>query len=153
MRLWLVAAIVGFAISVFTKMLADFFLPQSVSIVGAWLRLDYALNPGLAFGVVLSPLLQYILIGSAFIAILWFLPQWSRCPLCSIGTGLILGGGLANLLDRLRDGVVTDFIVLWPLPHYNVADTNIALGALFLVLGEWGLPLPRKALAVFAGKW
>ncbi|MBI2523653.1 signal peptidase II, partial [Candidatus Peregrinibacteria bacterium] len=41
------------------------------------------------------------------------------------------------MIDRLRDGVVTDFIVLWPFPLFNVADIHITLGALLLVAGEF----------------
>lgn len=153
MRKWWITVGGGFLLSVSTKILADSFLRAPVPIVGSWFGLDYALNPGIAFGVVLPFPLQSILIGAAFATMLWFYPQWLPYPLCRVGIGLILGGAAANITDRLRDGVVTDFIVLWPFPLFNVADLLITLGALCLILGECGPKVSRKALAEFLGKW
>jgi signal peptidase II len=50
-------------------------------------------------------------------------------------TGMIIGGALGNILDRLRHGSVTDFIKL-PLgwPPFNLADASITLGILILFL-------------------
>lgn len=153
MRKWWVTACVGFLLSVSTKVLADLFLRAPLPIVGSWFGLDYALNPGIAFGVVLPHLFQPILIGFAFVAILWFASQWLPYPLCRIGIGLVLAGGAANIIDRLRDGVVTDFIVLWPFPLFNVADIHITLGALLLIVGEFGPKIARKVLAELPEKW
>lgn len=153
MRSWWIAAVIGFLFSLFTKILADLFLRAPLPIFGSWFGLNYALNPGIAFGVVLPPFLQAILIGSAFIAILWFLPRWLPYPLCCIGAGFVLGGGAANIVDRLRDGVVTDFIVLWPFPLFNIADVHITLGALLLVLVEFWPRRSHKALAGPLRKW
>jgi signal peptidase II len=48
---------------------------------------------------------------------------------------MLVGGALGNILDRLRDGAVTDFIKL-PLgwPPFNLADTSITIGILILFL-------------------
>ena len=50
-------------------------------------------------------------------------------------TGMLLGGALGNIIDRARQGAVTDFIKL-PLgwPPFNIADVSITLGILILVL-------------------
>ena len=48
--------------------------------------------------------------------------------------GLIVGGALGNLLDRLREGVVTDFIKLPDWPAFNVADASITIGVVVLLL-------------------
>lgn len=138
-------ALASFLLSMFTKILADLLLRAPLPILGSWFGFDYALNPGIAFGVVLPPLLQPILIGCAFVAILCWSHQWLLHPLCCIGAGCILGGGAANIVDRLSDGVVTDFIVLWPFPLFNVADALITLGVLPFFL--------QKPLAVPPGKW
>jgi signal peptidase II len=55
---------------------------------------------------------------------------------------MLIGGALGNILDRLRDGSVTDFIKL-PLgwPPFNLADTSITLGVLLLL---FVLESPRK---------
>jgi signal peptidase II len=57
----------------------------------------------------------------------------SRTAYLWLPVGMLLGGALGNLLDRVRDGAVTDFIdpVLWP--AFNVADTCIVLGVLGLL--------------------
>lgn len=138
-------ALAGFLLSMFTKILADLLLHTPLPILGSWIGLHYALNPGIAFGVVLPPLLQPILISCAFIAILFWSHRWLLRPLCCIGAGCVLGGGAANIVDRLGDGLVTDFIVLWPFPLFNVADTLIALGVLPFLF--------QKPLAVPPGKW
>ena len=65
--------------------------------------------------------------------------RWWRCsstsrshatrPLIWLPTGMLIGGALGNILDRLRDGSVTDFVKL-PLgwPPFNLADSSITLG-------------------------
>lgn len=130
-------ACVGFLFSVAAKALADLFLRAPLHVFGSWFGLDYATNPGIAFGIVLPSVLQPVLIGLAFAAILWFRRLWLTCPFCRIGIGLLLGGGAANIADRLRDGRVTDFIVLWPFPLFNVADALLTLGVVLLIGGEW----------------
>jgi len=59
--------------------------------------------------------------------------MWLAC-------GLIVGGALGNLTDRLRAGLVTDFIKLPHWPAFNLADTAITLGVLtlFIVVGRGG---------------
>jgi signal peptidase II len=54
--------------------------------------------------------------------------------LVPIGGGLLLGGSIGNLIDRVwRDGV-TDFIAIGPWPPFNVADIGVTVGAILLVL-------------------
>ncbi|MDQ6779415.1 MAG: signal peptidase II [Actinomycetota bacterium] len=49
-------------------------------------------------------------------------------------TGLLLGGAIGNLIDRVREGAVTDFIKLPHWPAFNVADTAITLGVIALLI-------------------
>ncbi len=51
------------------------------------------------------------------------------------GAGLLVGGSLGNLIDRLSRGAVTDFIDLARWPAFNVADIGITVGAALIVLG------------------
>ena len=55
--------------------------------------------------------------------------------------GLVLGGGLGNLIDRLTLGYVVDFISVhyrdWYWPAFNIADSAITLGAVFLVIDSF----------------
>ncbi|MEP6976808.1 MAG: signal peptidase II [Thermoleophilia bacterium] len=51
-----------------------------------------------------------------------------RVPLAEVGLAAALGGAAGNLLDRLRRGVVVDFVALWRWPPFNLADTAIVTG-------------------------
>jgi len=59
----------------------------------------------------------------------------SRNPMVAAGAGLLVGGSVGNLVDRVLHGAVTDFIdpVRWP--AFNVADIGIVVGASLIVLG------------------
>src|SRR5262249_45600344 len=93
-------------------------------------------NRGVAFGVLPgSDLAVTLLIGAALLALLAYFASHTDQHLIWLPTGLLVGGALGNIVDRLRDGSVTDFIKL-PLawPPFNVADTSIVLGILILFL-------------------
>jgi signal peptidase II len=93
-------------------------------------------NRGVAFGVLPgSDLGVTLLIGLALLALLAYFASHTDQRLIWLPTGLLVGGALGNIVDRLRDGSVTDFIKL-PLgwPPFNVADTSIVLGILILFL-------------------
>ena len=81
-------------------------------------------------------------IGLALLALLVYFALHANLPLIWLPTGMLIGGALGNILDRLRDGYVTDFIKL-PLgwPPFNLADTSITLGLLLLLVV---LETPRK---------
>ncbi len=50
-----------------------------------------------------------------------------------VPTGLLAGGAIGNVVDRVRDGAVTDFLKLPSWPAFNVADVAITLGVLALL--------------------
>jgi signal peptidase II len=93
-------------------------------------------NHGVAFGFLPgSHLAVTILIAVALVALLAYFALHSGQQLIWLPTGLLLGGALGNVLDRLREGSVTDFVKL-PLgwPPFNLADASITLGVLLLLL-------------------
>jgi signal peptidase II len=93
-------------------------------------------NHGVAFGFLPGDHLAItIVIGLALLALLAYFARNSERPLIWLPTGMLLGGALGNILDRLRAGSVTDFVKL-PLgwPPFNLADVSITLGVLLLVL-------------------
>jgi signal peptidase II len=93
-------------------------------------------NHGVAFGFLPGDHLAItIVIGLALLALLAYFARNSDRPLIWLPTGMLLGGALGNILDRLRAGSVTDFVKL-PLgwPPFNLADVSITLGVLLLVL-------------------
>jgi signal peptidase II len=93
-------------------------------------------NHGVAFGFLPGDHLAVtIVIGLALLALLGYFARHATRPLIWLPTGMLIGGALGNIIDRLREGSVTDFIKL-PLgwPPFNLADTSITLGVLILVL-------------------
>jgi signal peptidase II len=93
-------------------------------------------NHGVAFGFLPGDHLAVtIVIGLALLALLGYFARHATRPLIWLPTGMLIGGALGNIVDRLREGSVTDFIKL-PLgwPPFNLADTSITLGVLILVL-------------------
>jgi signal peptidase II len=99
------------------------------------LRLTY--NPGGAFGV-LQGVPNFFLIATAVIVI--FILYWARTvqsAAWAVPLGLVLGGGLGNLYDRVfreTDGRVVDFVDLHVWPVFNVADSAITLGVIALLI-------------------
>jgi signal peptidase II len=93
-------------------------------------------NHGVAFGFLPGHHVAVtVVIGVALVALLVYFLRHDSKPLIWLPTGMLIGGSVGNILDRLRDGSVTDFIKL-PLgwPPFNLADTAITLGVLILVL-------------------
>ncbi len=93
-------------------------------------------NHGVAFGFLPGDHLGItILIGAALLVLLVYFARHADVPLIWLPTGMLLGGALGNILDRVRHGSVTDFVKL-PLgwPPFNLADTSITLGVVILFL-------------------
>jgi signal peptidase II len=93
-------------------------------------------NHGVAFGFLPgSHVGVTILIGVALVALLAYFARHASLPLIWLPTGMLVGGALGNIVDRVRHGSVTDFIKL-PLgwPPFNLADTSITLGIAILFL-------------------
>ena len=91
-------------------------------------------NRGVAFGLFADGgLLVAVVTGAALAALLVFFVVNRRRPLAWLPTGLLLGGAVGNLIDRLREDAVTDFIKLPAWPAFNLADVAITVGVLSLV--------------------
>jgi signal peptidase II len=93
-------------------------------------------NHGVAFGFLPGDHLAVtIVIGLALLALLAYFARNSARPLIWLPTGMLIGGALGNILDRLRAGSVTDFVKL-PLgwPPFNLADVSITLGVVVLLI-------------------
>ncbi|NTU58053.1 MAG: signal peptidase II [Chlorobiaceae bacterium] len=151
MALFYLLALLFVLLDRLTKILAIRYLRDlndSIVIVPDWLKLTYAENLGIAFGVKFLPPGGLLLLTFAISAgVVWFV--WksnNRNPLFITAFALILGGGAGNLIDRMMLGHVVDFIhfdlyqgvifgrymSLWPI--FNVADSCITVGACLLIL-------------------
>lgn len=114
-------------------------LDRRVSILGDLLELWHARNAGAAFSLFQGEMLLFIVVTVVALAmIVYFIRAFrERSPWLQLLLGLILGGTLGNLTDRMRQGYVTDFVSVgigelrWP--TFNVADAAIVVGILLLV--------------------
>ena len=95
-----------------------------------------ARNRGIAFGFLPgSHVGVTVLIGVALLVLLAYFWRHAGERLIWLPTGMLLGGALGNIIDRVREGAVTDFVKL-PLgwPPFNLADLSITLGILAMAL-------------------
>ena len=101
-----------------------------------FLDLENTRNRGIAFGLAgdVSPVLIGIAIGLLVATLAFVMLRGEPRPLVWLPAGLLLGGALGNLIDRIRDGAVTDFIELPNWPTFNLADVSITVGVVLLVL-------------------
>ena len=92
-------------------------------------------NSGVAFGLFAGGgALLTVVTVAALVALGGFFAAYAHRPGAWIPIGLLLGGAAGNLLDRLRQGWVTDFIDLPWWPAFNLADIAITFGVLSLLL-------------------
>ncbi|MBV9917544.1 MAG: signal peptidase II [Solirubrobacterales bacterium] len=107
------------------------------------IKLVHVRNKGVAFGFFSGGgtiVLVFTLL--ALLALIGYLALRPERPWLWLPTGMLIGGALGNLIDRLVNGAVTDFIKLPLWPAFNLADTSITVGVLVLV---WVLEGPRRA--------
>ena len=100
-------------------------------------ELDYVTNTGIAFGLLEGGKGLVIAVTLAALALLavWFARDPGRSRLW-LAVGLLVGGALGNLADRLRDGGVADFIDPPSWPAFNLADAAITIGVGLLLLSQ-----------------
>ena len=116
--------------------------PPRVIEVTPFFNLVMGWNFGVSFGMLDSvPELGTWLLPSAAVAITAVLVVWlNRVDRLrpAIGLGLIIGGAIGNLIDRLRFGAVADFLDFYAWSHhwpaFNAADSTITVGAVVLIL-------------------
>jgi signal peptidase II len=149
----LVAASVDLA----TKVLADTYLPGMTVQLLPFLSFDLHHNRGISFSMFQAESgagLAFLLLlqGAGTAAMAWWMLT-ARGVLERVSFALIAGGALGNLLDRLSDGAVTDFLDLhpigWRLFTFNFADMFISAGVALLVTNAFrqAAPAERSAMA------
>jgi signal peptidase II len=110
---------------------------HSVRLISSNVELDYGENDGIAFGLLSDASgIVWVLVSLAVLGmagLVWMSMQ-SASPEMAIAMGLIAGGGLANLIDRLAGGHVVDFVSLWRWPSFNLADASITVGIAILLI-------------------
>lgn len=110
----------------------------SLELIGEWLKLSLATNTGAAFGVLPQQTGIFVLAAAVVVPAIVYIggtPAADVWPV-RLSLGLMLGGTIGNLIDRLRQGYVVDFIDVgvgaarWP--SFNVADSAFVVGTLLV---------------------
>ena len=115
----------------------------TVEVIKGYFEISYAENTGAAFGMfqgrnTIFIIINFVAIGFIFL----YYRQFKENIWMKVSLGLLLGGALGNLIDRIVFQYVTDFIRLrWWLfhlrwwPSFNIADASVCIGALMLIIG------------------
>lgn len=117
--------------------ISDIWVPWSW--LERYVRIVHWKNTGAAFGMLqgFSDIFTILAIVVS-IAILYYYPRVPRQDwLLRLAMCLQLGGAVGNLIDRLTQGWVTDFISVGAFPVFNVADASISIGVALLLLDVW----------------
>jgi signal peptidase II len=112
---------------------AHIVIGEYVKVLGP-LELTLSHNRGVAFGLAGGAGVKLVITTAVALAVIGYL--FSRNPLRPgmwVAVGLLAGGALGNLVDRIRADAVTDFIAIGSWPPFNLADVSITLGVLLLL--------------------
>jgi len=92
-------------------------------------------NTGVAFGQLQNGgVIVSVVIAVALAGLLVFFVRNAQKPLVWLPTGMLLGGALGNIVDRIREGAVIDYLKLPHWPAFNVADASITVGVVILLV-------------------
>ena len=109
-------------------------LDTAVKLVGPF-SIHHVQNSGIAFGLFSSATAIVIVLTTVAVAwmVVFFARSGARHPALPVALGLLIGGSVSNLVDRVRLGYVTDFLDLRWWPAFNLADASIVVGVAVLL--------------------
>jgi signal peptidase II len=113
---------------------------QEIPIIEGFFSLQFVYNPGAAFGILANQRWFFVIVGVIAVGLMFYYLREpaSRHWMSALALGLLMGGTIGNLIDRIRTGEVVDFFLFyWKdyyFPNFNVADTCITVGVGFLLL-------------------
>ena len=141
----LLMTIMFISIDLFTKYLVSRFigLNESITLIKNFLSFTYVRNTGVAFSMFTDN--PYLVLGISLLIIMgviWYV--YKHRPdnkLEKMGYALVIGGAIGNFINRVISGYVTDFIDAkifdYDYPIFNLADTFIVVGVIFLLIYTW----------------
>lgn len=107
---------------------------EAIDLAGPF-QIHHVRNTGIAFGLFPGKAEPVTILTG--IAVIWMLVYFARSgarhPVLPVALGLLLGGSVSNLADRIRQGYVTDFIDPEYWPAFNLGDTFITVGVIVLL--------------------
>jgi signal peptidase II len=152
---WLIMSALIVALDLWTKSLATESLTLYRPIeITSWLNMTLAHNYGAAFSFLSDAggWQRWLFTGLASVVtvvlIIWLLRLPAREKLTAAALGLIIGGAVGNLIDRIINGYVVDFIDVyyldWHWPAFNLADSAITGGVILMLLDALVLSVFKK---------
>src|SRR5574342_614681 len=129
-------AIAVFILDRITKFLVTKYIPLSASIDFSFVSISHVMNTGTAFGLFKNAPWFFVIFATAVSVYLILKHKAFSVQLQPI-LGLILGGALGNLVDRLLYGGVIDFINFHFWPSFNVADSAVTIAVVLLLYREY----------------
>ena len=133
-RLGFVATVVLILDQVSKLIIRDSLEPGDIVELPGPVSLTLSFNDGIAFGLAGGagfPVVIFSLIALALLA--FFISGAPSGWLTALSGGLIVGGAVGNLIDRLLEGRVTDFVSVSWWPTFNLADVGITVGVILLI--------------------
>ena len=157
-RIALVAAVavLVFLLDRVTKLAVESSLAAgaSVDVVGEWVRISHVTNSGAAFGLLpeRTTFLSILSVLAVFAIVYYYRRLAANSTLIAATLGMQLGGAFGNLVDRVGQGYVVDFVDVgipggvrfW---SFNVADSSIVVGIIAVTALLWWKERPRSGLA------
>ena len=114
---------------------ANLNLGEAVHVVGPF-SIRHVQNSGIAFGLFSSatPVVTALTALAVGWMLVYFARSGARHPVLPVALGLVIGGSVSNLADRVRLGFVTDFLDFRYWPSFNLADSFIVIGVAILLV-------------------
>lgn len=118
---------------------------RTISLIGDHLSLVYLENRGAAFGI-LQNQKWFLMVSSiliiGYLVYFYLKHRESLILLMRLGIGLVLGGAVGNMIDRIFRGFVVDFISYrfpngYGFPIFNIADMAVVIGCIVLILSSF----------------
>ena len=141
-----VVAVFVFVLDRITKLLVESSIPNgsSVEVVGEWIRISHVTNTGAAFGLLpeRTTLLSILSVAAVLAIVFYYRRLAADSRLIAATLGMQLGGAFGNLVDRIGQGYVVDFVDVgipggvrfW---SFNVADSSIVVGIIAVTVLLW----------------
>jgi signal peptidase II len=141
-----IVAVAVFVLDRITKIVVTSSIPvgSSVDVVGPWIRLSHVTNSGAAFGLLpeRTTLLSILSVGAVLAIVFYYRRLAADSRLIAATLGMQLGGAFGNLIDRIGQGYVVDFVDVgipggprfWA---FNVADSSIVVGIIAVTVLLW----------------
>lgn len=139
-------AVAVFALDRITKIAVETSMSpgSTIEVVGQWLRISHVTNTGAAFGLLpeRTTLLSILSVVAVLAIVYYYRRLAADSRIIAATLGMQLGGAFGNLLDRIRQGYVVDFVDVgipggarfW---SFNVADSSIVVGIIAVTALLW----------------